>query len=1308
MSSKIGLKGFNLLHTTHYALDFFMINKIGYYLLILTAYIVLSLIFTCPLGLHISTHLPSVVDPKISGQGDIWNYLWMFWQFKKSLLMGKGIPFYTTDVFYPQGIELPTAYVLTYYSMIYMPLKEMFNPVAAWNLLILSAFVFSGFGMYLLCYYLTGSRIASFIGGIIFAFSPYHLARADAAHITLLSSQWVPLYTLFLLRTIRESSWKNPLLAAAFLFLSCISSIYYTVMLFMITGFLLTYYLIYQRNLLFSVVFIKRLLLVIFCVFLTLLVFVFPLFTLRHSFGYVYTPLNDPHRMGVDLLSFFLPSVFHPIFGKYVVLFNKYFPRNFEEGVVYVGYCALVLSFFAIWHRTKDRDIRLWAFLALIFFLLTMGSYFSIGGISEFHLGGYHFKIPLPYFLMQYIPIIKGIRAPIRFDLFLMLSIAILSSFGFRFLIQMLRINRFQKVVLITSVISIILLEYNTLPLRTKKIEIPTIYNMLAEEKGDFSILELPCYGDNQQIFQYYQTIHGKKLLFGHTARIPRHLLFKKQEDRIIRSLTYPNLIDKPEEILRYSYLFDSLIHFNHIYYVLIHKKYLSQRDYEKINRIVQEGMSERKFYEDEDVVVYKTREVNENRILKYKSRGWSWLEENIVAKIDFGKNDESIKMEGYSFVELMGGNKTNFTFRWSVGDSSIVYVPIEYPDYYILYLNLRPFTYKGAPQQTLKVYINGKFNSEIYIHPPGKRVFDDYAVETDSRLWKKGINKIEFRYGYTAKPVDVIDSKDHRPLSVAFTWMHIKHRYLDYNWSDGKESELIVKFPDQQKDYTMFLGLVPFDFWDGEKQKIKVYMNDKFLREIELSNGFSEYQVRIPNTYIIQGNNKIRFSYARLNNRRYINRVAFYYIKFDNDGEMVDNVYRLNPSNDEFIHFISGWSPLRDIDRKSISWQTKNRGIIVIQNPGKDALLKFKGYTRLKNNRDRQNIHLYIADVRVDTFDYNEFNKCYFLPQSIFNGARSILATFVLEHPVDASGLQGLFIEEINVISDSDEIVLGNGWYREEKGRVSRKWRWIGKGAQSYLKKHKDDVMLRVEGKTNIEYFNRPLKVVISLADKVIDEFILTKYISNFSKAYILDDDLSNGDWHELIIETDQTFIPDEVLHNGDKRELALMITNINLGDVNKNRKDLMIEEAKNVKQEKIIFGIGWYPEEKSEDGKKYRRWMWERAVCYIKNLKRNMVVNIEGTTSVRFFKKPIKVIIYLSDKKIDEFILPTKVFSKVKSKLTGRLFSKTYNINNSHEDGEWHELIIETDQTFIPDEVLHNGDKRELALMITNISVK
>jgi hypothetical protein len=145
------------------------------------------------------------------------------------------------------------------------------------------------------------------------------------------------------------------------------------------------------------------------------------------------------------------------------------------------------------------------------------------------------------------------------------------------------------------------------------------------------------------------------------------------------------------------------------------------------------------------------------------------------------------------------------------------------------------------------------------------------------------------------------------------------------------------------------------------------------------------------------------------------------------------------------------------------------------------------------------------------------------------------------------------------------------------------------------------------------------------------------------------------------------------------------------------RNFKGLIIEYAKDIDKDKIILVRGWYLEEENPVSKVRYRWMQKRSICllYLKDLKRDRILKISGITSIKQFSKPIKVMVYLSDRKIDEFLVRRNIFSRM------------ININCDYECNKWQELVIEADQTFIPDKVLHNGDKRELSLMISDISI-
>ena len=150
-------------------------------------YALLTLAITWPAILHLSTHIYG-----FKGDHNIW--MWMAWWRKVSLLEGlpyrfvplAQAPFGTDQAFraYPGLLWALTG------------LSILFNETVAYNLLRLGAYVASGVLTYALGVRLTGNRLASFIGGLVFAFSPYAVEHG-MWHVNV-AQQWaLPLFLLF-------------------------------------------------------------------------------------------------------------------------------------------------------------------------------------------------------------------------------------------------------------------------------------------------------------------------------------------------------------------------------------------------------------------------------------------------------------------------------------------------------------------------------------------------------------------------------------------------------------------------------------------------------------------------------------------------------------------------------------------------------------------------------------------------------------------------------------------------------------------------------------------------------------------------------------------------------------------------------------------------------------------------------------------------------------------------------------------------------------------------------------------------------
>ena len=91
-----------------------------------------------------------------------------------------------SEHFLPQAIQILPVYAVTR------------NPILCYNLLFLSTFALSGFGMFLLGVELTGSSAAGIVAGLAFAFAPYRIANIPHLHV--LSAAWMPIVLLGLHR----------------------------------------------------------------------------------------------------------------------------------------------------------------------------------------------------------------------------------------------------------------------------------------------------------------------------------------------------------------------------------------------------------------------------------------------------------------------------------------------------------------------------------------------------------------------------------------------------------------------------------------------------------------------------------------------------------------------------------------------------------------------------------------------------------------------------------------------------------------------------------------------------------------------------------------------------------------------------------------------------------------------------------------------------------------------------------------------------------------------------------------------------
>jgi len=426
------------------------------HLLIVLIYIVLAIILTYPL-----LFLPA--GALLGPPEDNMQYLWTAWQMKQALTTsGEGI-FYTNYIFYPEGASLllHSAHPLNNVFILFFNL--FFSLEYSYNLTIFINFILNALSAYLLCLYFTKNRVASFVGGFIFSFSPFHLMRA-MHHIAYVSSYLFPLIFLCFFSLRDRPSSKKGLLMGLLIIMIAFVNYYYFIFVLSSLLFGLFYFWISGKNQI-NRAFFKSVLLGIAISFLALAPLIISIMIeLKSSHYPIVSGIN---RYVLDAFSFVTPLPLHPIWGRYTENVYRSFTGNPWEATGYLGMTVIFLAILGLakWKKRKeDKAFFLW--LMVITIVLSMG--------ARLHILGYN-SIPLPYWLIERIPILNmAIRAPGRWIVLTYLSLSVLASSGISYLYQ--KIKARTKYFIIALIIGLISFEYLAIPLHYTKFLIAPFY----------------------------------------------------------------------------------------------------------------------------------------------------------------------------------------------------------------------------------------------------------------------------------------------------------------------------------------------------------------------------------------------------------------------------------------------------------------------------------------------------------------------------------------------------------------------------------------------------------------------------------------------------------------------------------------------------------------------------------------------------------------------------------------------------------------------------------------------------------------
>jgi hypothetical protein len=559
------------------------------HLVALGGYLLLTLVMTYPLVLHLASAIP--------GDGfDGWQNYWNLWWVKTALLDLHQSPYFTQYLYYPTGYSLLFQTLNIFNSFLTLPVQITLGVTAAYNCVVLFSFVVGGYGAYLLALHVLGRRrgttehIVAFLAGVVFTFSPFHLAHL-LGHMQVFSLEWLPFFVLCLVRSLSADHLRvrrDVLLPGLFLVLTALCDWYYVLYLLFFTAVYLAYRLWVQRRP--RVLLLKTgLILMLSGLVLSPLLVPMVVEAVGES-SYLSSPFETTVRLSADLMAFVTPNEFHPLWGEAASRLSESFTSSVSERMVFAGYIPLALGAYAVWARR--REAVPWLASLTVFFLLALGPYL--------HVGGQQLPIPLPYLLLyRLFPFLSIARSVSRFDVMAMLSLAVLTALGLQAALRRLAAQRRTGVSLIAVVL--VCCEFLPAPYPLSPVEVPSYYQRLSRDPEEYAILELPMNWD-RPAHLLYQTVHHKPIIAGYVTRPnPLSMIERVPVLQQFRSLQGDIIVQDPGDVSA------EVLQYLGIRYVILHEYMLPPgREREAVFGLVEEVFGdESPVYEDGQIRVY-------------------------------------------------------------------------------------------------------------------------------------------------------------------------------------------------------------------------------------------------------------------------------------------------------------------------------------------------------------------------------------------------------------------------------------------------------------------------------------------------------------------------------------------------------------------------------------------------------------------------------------------------------------------------------------------------------------------------------
>jgi hypothetical protein len=508
----------------------------------------LGVALTWPLATRFASHLPGGAHK--DGLEDAYQNVWNLWWTVEALSRPANL--WATDrFFFPERPNLLYHTLSPVNTIMSAPITALWGPVAGFNFVAMLSFALGGLGMWLLARERAGPGPA-ILASIVYIASPFHIAAlVTDGQLQIFAHHWLPFYVHFLLRALRPAAPpRDGLLAGLFLVLTAWTDWYYTLFLLIFSAAALAWALLRHRrrpfplsrpspsrprlsrpspasrsrlSLDFAPFAIQTLLAIPLVFALGAGPLIAPMLLEAARSDYMRSlPADDPFRLSADLLAYLAPQRVQALWGGAPWDWGVSFDVNRR---FYIGLSVAALAALALVRRPASRP---WGLAALGFAVLSLGATLRVNGVDT--------GIPLPYALLEGLPIFSLTRQPDRFNVLVTIALGVLAAHGAAALITPTPDPRpptpdprpptpilptpIRHLPIVIIAAALILIEYWPAPIVTRTPPVP--HYLAALPPGDGALVEVPFhpdvpYRDAERML--FQTVHGRPISGGYHSR---------------------------------------------------------------------------------------------------------------------------------------------------------------------------------------------------------------------------------------------------------------------------------------------------------------------------------------------------------------------------------------------------------------------------------------------------------------------------------------------------------------------------------------------------------------------------------------------------------------------------------------------------------------------------------------------------------------------------------------------------------------------------------------------------------------------